>query len=700
MTSRHAANGRIWLLDTPVGLAAMFAAGLIVRVALAPHFGFYGDLQLFQGWTTTLSQVGTHKFYAPGRLRRLPAGLPLCALGDREDLVVAELPAAQAAGDRRRPRSRLDRRHARRAARARLAARAAPGSRARRRRRGAVQPGAHRPERRLGPGRRGARDVRALDAAPALHRPAVAEARDRGAPDLRRRDRDEAAGGLRPAGDAVCALPAVSAPAEPTGERLRRRAQHRHLRCALARRSGPSRGSPSGSARSGSCTSTARAPRSTRSRARTPSTSGAPSASGGPTSQAPTASPTRAGLELAGIPALYLGWLLFVAGTAFVLWQTHRAIERGAHEARAYMVASAAVSLLSYVVLTRMHERYMFLALVCLAPLVFVRQLRWAFGASRCSSWSTSGGCSPTSTSVARPGVPLPAHLRLALRRPRDRLVAAQGSLARGDGDRPGRRRARRPLDGERSPARRRSPLVVDAPPRRRRVPTRRPKSDADDDAAPRADRPSRRSSAPTRAQAARASTTSRWARWGPYSLVGLVCAFGLWILHSETRPAANLNDSAFHLQMVRWASDADPRGPGPARRLVPRPVARLVVLPPLPEPRRDAHRLHGGRHRHRATRPRTSGSSTCCSRSGRSRSTGRRGCSAGPAGPRRPPPRSRRCSSAPAATATSTAATPGRATASIRRSGRCGCCRSPGASPGGPSRAASAIRPPPSRSR
>ena len=33
------------------------------------------------------------------------------------------------------------------------------------------------------------------------------------------------------------------------------------------------------------------------------------------------------------------------------------------------------------------------------------------------------------------------------------------------------------------------------------------------------------------------------------------MCAFGLWILHSETRPAANLNDSAFHLQMVRWAS-------------------------------------------------------------------------------------------------------------------------------------------------
>ena len=57
MTSRHADKRRLlWLLDTPVGLAAIFAAGLIVRVALAPHFGFYGDLQLFRRWTTTLGK--------------------------------------------------------------------------------------------------------------------------------------------------------------------------------------------------------------------------------------------------------------------------------------------------------------------------------------------------------------------------------------------------------------------------------------------------------------------------------------------------------------------------------------------------------------------------------------------------------------------------------------------------------------------
>ena len=74
MTSRHTANGRIWLLDSPMGLAAMFAVGLIVRVALAPHLGFYGDLQLFQRWTTSLSQVGTHKFYSQAGFADYPPG--------------------------------------------------------------------------------------------------------------------------------------------------------------------------------------------------------------------------------------------------------------------------------------------------------------------------------------------------------------------------------------------------------------------------------------------------------------------------------------------------------------------------------------------------------------------------------------------------------------------------------------------------
>jgi hypothetical protein len=44
--------------------------------------------------------------------------------------------------------------------------------------------------------------------------------------------------------------------------------------------------------------------------------------------------------------------------------------------------------------------------------------------------------------------------------------------------------------------------------------------------------------------------------RWGPLALVGLACAFCLVILRGETMKTVNLSDSAFHLQMARWASD------------------------------------------------------------------------------------------------------------------------------------------------
>jgi dolichyl-phosphate-mannose-protein mannosyltransferase len=84
-------------------------------------------------------------------------------------------------------------------------------------------------------------------------------------------------------------------------------------------------------------------------------------------------------VSVVGISALHLGILLFAVGAAVVLWRTHRAIERGANEGLALTVAAAALGLLAFALLTRMHERYMFYSLAFLAPLVFVRQLRWAF---------------------------------------------------------------------------------------------------------------------------------------------------------------------------------------------------------------------------------------------------------------------------------------------------------------------------------
>ena len=76
-----------------------------------------------------------------------------------------------------------------------------------------------------------------------------------------------------------------------------------------------------------------------------------------------------------------IGIIAFLTTTAYVISRCHRAIEGGAHEALTLTIASATVALVSYVVLTRMHERYMFVALMMFAPLAFVRPLRVAYAA-------------------------------------------------------------------------------------------------------------------------------------------------------------------------------------------------------------------------------------------------------------------------------------------------------------------------------
>jgi hypothetical protein len=55
-------------------------------------------------------------------------------------------------------------------------------------------------------------------------------------------------------------------------------------------------------------------------------------------------------------------------------------------------------------------------------------------------------------------------------------------------------------------------------------------------------------------------SAKRAWLTW-PHGLVGLSTLFGLVALRGETRFAQPLNDSAFHLQMVRWASGQIHRG-------------------------------------------------------------------------------------------------------------------------------------------
>jgi len=40
----------------------------------------------------------------------------------------------------------------------------------------------------------------------------------------------------------------------------------------------------------------------------------------------------------------------------------------------------------------------------------------------------------------------------------------------------------------------------------------------------------------------------------GPLGLVAIAVGFNLWVLRAEILPVLNLNDSAVHLSMVRWA--------------------------------------------------------------------------------------------------------------------------------------------------
>ena len=79
---------------------------------------------------------------------------------------------------------------------------------------------------------------------------------------------------------------------------------------------------------------------------------------------------------VAGIPAFYVGALGFVAATAYVVWRAHRSLNAGHDEARVLVVAAVMTSLLAFTLLTRMHERYLFPVIAGLAPLVLWRGFR------------------------------------------------------------------------------------------------------------------------------------------------------------------------------------------------------------------------------------------------------------------------------------------------------------------------------------
>jgi Gpi18-like mannosyltransferase len=498
---REALLRLVWRLEEPGVLAATFAVALVVRIAIAPRVGFYGDLRLFQGWAVRLREVGTHHFYTRGEFADYPPGYlyVLWLIGKLSAApgylllklpgMLADLGLAWVTGT--------------------FAARIAPPALARR------------------------VPVRALVATAILFNPAVIA--------------------LSTVWGQVDALPALLALTTllllVTGTQTVRRElgafllfavalamkpqvafvlpvllyalyrRHLHARRGLALVDGAIAIGLIGTLSLSLW-----------------AVSGLPfgldpaallrfyrqSASVYPVTSA-NAFNLWGALGFwrsdSGGP-LYVGTIAFVAALLVVLWRVHRALDRGADEARVLLAGSAAASLLAFTLLTRMHERYVFLALVCLGPLVVVRRLRLAY-AALCglfllnlwypyayfnAEWKvqafavqpvfrlllggyTTDSVQRTVWSLVLTGVAI-ATARAGLAWAGAAGVAPAGGW--------------RWLDRAR------------------------------DDAA-----------------AAAVLARSRL----PAALVGLACIFGLVALRGQTVAAPNLNDSAFHMQMARWAS-------------------------------------------------------------------------------------------------------------------------------------------------
>jgi Gpi18-like mannosyltransferase len=526
-----------WRLDTPAGLVAMFAVAFLLRVLIAPHLGFYSDLRFFTTWAAQLGEVGPREFYVQNQSVDYPPGYLyvlwlLSKLSATPGYLLLKLPAiladlglAWVAGT--------------------FAVRIAPASL----------------KERL--------PVRALVAAAVLFNPAVI-----------------ALSAVWGQVDAVPALLVLSSLLLLfTGPPSMRREIGAFLLFAVAIAMKP---------QSGFVLPVMlyalyrrhlhRCPRSERLQGALKvaapcvlaldlwSVSGIPfglgpvelvrfyshSASVHPVTSANAFNVWGAlgfwrndatgdtVVTVAGVSALHVGMLAFAVGVGLTLWGLHRGIERGADEARALTVAAAVVSLLAYALLTRMHERYMFLSLACVAPLAFLRPLRlilaglsglfvlnlwypyayfnsqlkvqslrlnpwfdWIFGGFDADTWQRKAW------SLAVTGIAI--------------LLAWRGI------------RWVQTLSQPFGPAR------AIATPRWRY----RPRSTSRSGNAP----PDARG-APPADDATRTMPAKGWTQWMPIAVVGLTCVFCLVILRGETSPAPQLNDSAFHLQMVRWADD------------------------------------------------------------------------------------------------------------------------------------------------
>jgi Gpi18-like mannosyltransferase len=284
-----------------------------------------------------------------------------------------------------------------------------------------------------------------------------------------------------------------------------------------------------------------------------------------------------------GLSAQTFGTLIVAIGVLVVLWFTHVALRRGANEIVTIIAASVGVNLVAYTFLTRMHERYMFPVLACLAPLALCRGFRavyWTLSGLFVlnlwfpyilynSQWNNSGRVGhvwamqwkPVTTwlfgnvdatdaasrrvwSLLVVAVTFAYVAQFVLRAiggipdssgmPTSRVPSSPAATTAGSATSPAT--ATSPGIADRSDA---GTLAVGTPPTGLLTSARALFAPPDADA----------------------PAGNGRGTWVPWAIVGLACAFGLLALRVELRPARTLNDTTFHEQMIRWASGQLQRG-------------------------------------------------------------------------------------------------------------------------------------------
>jgi hypothetical protein len=248
-----------------------------------------------------------------------------------------------------------------------------------------------------------------------------------------------------------------------------------------------------------------------------------------------------AAVSLLGVPAFWVGAILFAAGGASILAICWSQVRRGEPAGGLMVFGCAALTCLSVAVLTRGHERYLFMAIPCLAVFWAQRPVRRAFLA-------LSG------LLLVNLYYPYVFFVEYYGQRTFLRVDPLYGLLF-GSGQDSVEKKFwslvtavacllvaflgwRWVATREDQPARRAGSGLV------ARVQAGWARTAAIRQGLSREDPPG----------TAEEEKGPWWHRRAPIAVVAAACFFNLWVLNSEATPVHDLNDSSYHFAMLRWA--------------------------------------------------------------------------------------------------------------------------------------------------